>query len=99
VGIFISTIAKTQQQAMFFSWFFSLFALLTSAFFTPISNMPKAIQYVTYINPLRYFMKIVRGIIMKGAFIDALYPEVMALAVFGIIIFSFSWMRFSKRVK
>ena len=99
VGIFISTITKTQQQAMFFSWFFSLFAMLTSGFFTPIANMPRSIQYLTYLNPLRYFMKIVRGIIMKGASIDVLYPEVMALVIFGIVIFSFSWMRFSKRVK
>ena len=99
VGIFISTITKTQQQAMFFSWFFSLFAMLTSGFFTPIANMPRSIQYLTYLNPLRYFMKIVRGIIMKGASIDVLYPEVMALVIFGIVIFSFSWMRFSTRVK
>ena len=99
VGIFISTVTKTQQQAMFFSWFFSIFALLTSGFFTPIANMPRSIQYLTYINPLRYFMKIVRGIIMKGASIDVLYPEVMAMVIFGLVIFSFSWMRFSKRVK
>jgi ABC-2 type transport system permease protein len=99
VGIFISTVTKTQQQAMFFSWFFSIFALLTSGFFTPIANMPRSIQYLTYINPLRYFMKIVRGIIMKGASIDILYPEVMAMVIFGLVVFSFSWMWFSKRVK
>lgn len=99
VGIFISTVTRTQQQAMFFSWFFSIFALLTSGFFTPIANMPQLIQYLTYINPLRYFMKIVRGIIMKGASIDVLYPEVMAMVIFGLVVFSFSWMRFSKRVK
>jgi ABC-2 type transport system permease protein len=99
VGIFISTLTKTQQQAMFFSWFFSIFALLTSGFFTPIANMPRLIQYLTYINPLRYFMKIVRGIIMKGASIDILYPEVMAMVIFGLVVFTSSWLRFSKRVK
>ena len=99
VGIFISTITKTQQQAMFFSWFFALFALLTSGFFTPIANMPKSVQYLTYLNPLRYFMKIVRGIIMKGAGLDVLYPEAIALVIFGVIIFTSSWLRFSKRVK
>jgi ABC-2 type transport system permease protein len=99
VGIFISTMTKTQQQAMFFSWFFAIFALLTSGFFTPIANMPRLIQYLTYINPLRYFMKIVRAIIMKGASLDVLYPEVIALVIFGMVVFSFSWMRFSKRVK
>ncbi len=99
VGIFISTVTRTQQQAMFFSWFFSIFALLTSGFFTPIANMPRLIQYLTYINPLRYFMKIVRGIIMKGASIDVLYPEVMAMVIFGLVVFTSSWLRFSKRVK
>jgi len=99
VGIFISTITRTQQQAMFFSWFFALFALLTSGFFTPIANMPKSVQYLTYLNPLRYFMKIVRGIIMKGAGLDVLYPEAIAMVIFGVVIFTSSWLRFSKRVK
>ncbi|UCD18311.1 MAG: ABC transporter permease [Candidatus Zixiibacteriota bacterium] len=98
VGMFISTITKTQQQAMFFAWFFSIFTIITSGFFIPIPNMPKLIQYVTYLNPLRYFMKIVRGIMMKGAALDVLYPEVLAMLIFGAIIFSFSWIRFSKRI-
>ena len=61
-GMFISTVCSTQQQSMFFAWFFSLFAILTSGFVTPIENMPKAIQYLTYLNPLRYFIKCIRGI-------------------------------------
>jgi ABC-2 type transport system permease protein len=99
VGMFISTATKTQQQAMFLSWFFSIFAILTSGFFIPIANMPQFVQYLTYANPLRYFMKIVRAIMMKGASMDALYPDIAAMIIFGIVIFSFSWMRFSKRVK
>ncbi|MFH1221098.1 MAG: ABC transporter permease [Candidatus Eisenbacteria bacterium] len=98
-GILISTVTRTQQQAMFFSWFFSLFAILTSGFFTPISNMPRLVQYITYANPMRYFLKIVRGIIMKGASIDVLYPEVISMVIFGLVVFGFSWVRFSKRVK
>jgi ABC-2 type transport system permease protein len=98
-GMFISTISSSQQQAMFFAWFFSIFALLTSGFFTPIANMPDVIQYMTYINPLRYFMKIVRAIMMKGASIDTLYPEVMAMMAFGMVVFTSAWLRFSKRVK
>jgi ABC-2 type transport system permease protein len=97
VGMLISTVTRTQQQAMFFSWFFSLFAILTSGFFTPISNMPRVVQYITYANPLRFFLAIVRGIIMKGASIDSLYPEVISLVVFGAIVFGFSWVRLSKR--
>ena len=99
VGMFISTISGSQQQAMFFAWFFSIFALLTSGFFTPIANMPQSIQYLTYLNPLRYFMKIVRSIMMKGASLDALYPEVIAMVIFGAVLFTSSWLRFSKRVK
>ena len=98
-GMFISTITHTQQQAMFFTWFFTIFAILTSGFFTPIANMPQSVQYLTYLNPLRYFIKVVRGIIMKGASLDVLYPEAIAMVIFGVVIFSLSWMRFSKRVK
>jgi ABC-2 type transport system permease protein len=99
VGMFVSTVTKTQQQAMFFAWFFMIFAILTSGFFTPISNMPQSVQYLTYLNPLRYFIVIVRGIMMKGAGLDVLYPQVLALIVFGLVIFTFSALRFSKRVK
>lgn len=99
VGMFISTATKTQQQAMFFSWFFSIFTILTSGFFIPIANMPMVVQYLTFINPLRYYMKIVRAIMMKGASVDVLYAEIAAMILFGLVVFSFSWMRFSKRVK
>jgi ABC-2 type transport system permease protein len=99
VGMFISTVTKTQQQAMFFTWFFTVFTILTSGFFTPISNMPEIVQYITYLNPLRYFMVIVRGIMMKGSGITVLYPEIIGIIVFGLVIFTMSWLRFSKRVK
>ncbi len=99
IGMFISTVSKTQQQAMFYAWFFSVFAILTSGFFTPIENMPQSVQYITYLNPLRYFMKIVRGIMMKAATLEHLYVEVAAMIIFGLVIFTFSWMRFSKRTK
>jgi ABC-2 type transport system permease protein len=99
VGMFISTISHTQQQAMFFGWFFSVFTILTSGFFTPIENMPMVVRYITLANPLQYFMKIVRGIIMKGAGIGDLYPEILAMFIFGTVIFTFSWIRFSKRTK
>ena len=99
MGMFISTISSSQQQAMFFTWFFTIFAIMTSGFFTPIGNMPQVLQYLTYLNPLRYFMKIVRAIMMKGAGLDVLYPEVIAMIIFGLVLFTFSVLRFSKRVK
>jgi ABC-2 type transport system permease protein len=99
IGMFVSTISKTQQQAMFLTWFFSIFAIMTSGFFAPIANMPQSIQYLTYLNPLRYFMKIVRAIMMKGATLNDLYPEALAMMAFGMAIFTSAWLRFSKRVK
>jgi ABC-2 type transport system permease protein len=98
-GLFFSTISRTQQQAMFYAWFFTMFTILTSGFFSPIENMPKVVQYITYANPLRYFMKIVRGIMMKGAGVGELYPEILAMLAFGAVIFASSWVRFSKRIK
>jgi len=97
-GMFISTVTKTQQQAMFFSWFFSVFAIMTGGLFIPIANMPQSVQYLTYINPLRYFMVIVRGIMMKDASLDILAPEAFAMVIFGLVVFMFSWLRFSKRI-
>lgn len=97
MGMFISTVTSTQQQAMFFAWFFAIFAIMTSGFFTPIDNMPEAVQYMTYLNPLRFYMRIVRGIMMKGAGVDTLSRDIIALVVYSAVIFSFAWMRFSKR--
>ena len=97
IGMFFSTITSTQQQAMFFAWFFSIFAILTSGFFTPIANMPQAVQYVTYLNPMRYFMVIVRGIMMKGAGVTDLWPEILATAAYGVAIFVFAISQFKKR--
>jgi ABC-2 type transport system permease protein len=97
LGMFFSTVTSTQQQAMFLAWFFSVFALLTSGFFTPISNMPTLVQYVTYLNPMRYFMTIVRGVMMKGAGVRELLPNIYPLVIYGVLTFTFSVMRFTKR--
>ena len=97
VGLFFSTVTSTQQQAMFFAWFFSVFAILTSGFFTPISNMPQWTQYITYINPMRYFIIITRGVMMKGAGLVEMLPQIVPMIIFGVVIFSFATMRFSKR--
>ena len=98
LGMFISTVTSTQQQAMFIAWFVSIFAILTSGFFTPVANMPQSVQYITYLNPLRYFVEIVRGIMMKGAGISDLWPDIVAITIYGVTIFSMAMLRFSKRV-
>lgn len=98
MGLFFSNITSTQQQAMFFAWFFSVFAILTSGFFTPISNMPVVMQYVTYLNPMRYFIEITRAIMMKGAGLGDLTFQVGILVLYGVVVFGLSALRFSKRV-
>ena len=66
IGLFISTISATQQQAMMTTFFFILPFLMLSGFVFPIANMPEVVQWLTYLNPLRYFLVIVRGIFLKG---------------------------------
>jgi ABC-2 type transport system permease protein len=97
IGLFFSTVTSTQQQAMFFAWFFSVFAILTSGFFTPIANMPHWVQYITYLNPMRYFVSIVRGIMMKASGVMDLHTNIVALVIFGVVIFTIAALRFHKR--
>jgi ABC-2 type transport system permease protein len=97
-GLFLSTISQTQQQAMMGSFFFSTPAFMLSGFAFPIRNMPVAVQYLTYLNPIRYFIEIVRGIFLKGAGVDVLWPQMAAMAVYGITVLSLSAMRFQKKL-
>jgi ABC-2 type transport system permease protein len=98
IGLFISTISHTQQQAMMTSFFFFMPALLLSGFSFPIRNMPVPAQYLTYLDPLRYFMEIVRSVFLKGVGIEVLWPQVLALFLFGITILGLSALRFHKRL-
>jgi ABC-2 type transport system permease protein len=98
LGVFISTTVKTQQQALFFCWFFIIFALLMSGFFFPIENMPESLQYLTYLDPLRYFISVMRELILKGAGFKQMWQEMAALIIFGAVIFSLSVLRFQKRI-
>jgi ABC-2 type transport system permease protein len=97
-GLFLSTISQTQQQAMMGSFFFSTPAFMLSDFAFPIRNMPVAVQYLTYLNPIRYFIEIVRGIFLKGAGVDVLWPQMAALTVYGVTVLSLSAMRFQKKL-
>jgi ABC-2 type transport system permease protein len=98
IGLFISTISKTPQQAIMASFFFFQPAILLSGFVTPIENMPRIFQYITYANPLRYFLVVVRGIFLKGVGISILWPEVLSLLILGTLIFAVSASRFKKRM-
>jgi ABC-2 type transport system permease protein len=99
VGLFISTVSKTQQQAMMSSFFFTMPAVMLSGFVFPIENMPKAIQFLTYINPVKYFLTIVNGIFLKGTGLSILWPNMLALGGIGFIILFISVMRFKKRLE
>jgi drug efflux transport system permease protein len=98
IGLFISTISHTQQQAMMSSFFFTMPAFMLSGFAFPIRNMPVIVQYVTYLNPLRYFMEIVRGIFLKGIGFSILWPQLLILLLYGVLILGVSALRFHKRL-
>ena len=97
LGLFISTISDTQQQAMMTSTFFFLTPMLyLSGFIFPIENMPQVIQPVTYLIPLRYFLVIVRGIFLKGIGLDVLWPQAAALGAWGLVVISLAVARSRK---
>jgi len=98
IGLFISTISSTQQQAMMTTFFFILPFFMLSGFVFPIDNMPEVVQWLTLLNPLRYFLVIVRGIFLKGVAMDVLWPQFLALAILGGLVFSGAIMRFRKRL-
>jgi ABC-2 type transport system permease protein len=99
IGLFISTVSQTQQQALMSTFFFFLPAVLLSGFMFPIANMPEAIQWLTYVNPLRYYLVIVRGIFLKGSGPAVLWPQMLALAGLGAAVFAVSTLRFRKRLE
>jgi ABC-2 type transport system permease protein len=99
IGLFISTISHTQQQAMMTMFFFFIPAILLSGFVFPIANMPEVVQYLSYADPLRYFLIIIRGIFLKGNGFKILWPQMLALAILGTIVFTFSSLRFKKRLE
>jgi len=99
LGLFISTISRTQQQAMMTAFFFILPAMLLSGIFSPIESMPQIIQYMTLFNPLRYFSKAVRGILLKGNGPSILWPQILALLIFGFAAIILSSLRFKKHLE
>lgn len=98
IGLFISTVSNTQQQAMMTTFFFILPFFMLSGLIFPIANMPQIIQWFTYLNPLRYFLVIIRGIFLKGVGLNVLWPQFMALTILGMIVFTGSVRFFRKRL-
>ena len=96
IGLFISTISATQQEAMMSTFLFIFPANLLSGLIFPIANMPKIVQLITYLNPLRYFVVILRGIFLKGTGLAILWPQILILFFLGVAILSISIWRFKK---
>ena len=96
IGLFISTVSRTQQQAMMSAFFFQFPAVLLSGFVFPITNMPEVVQWLTYLNPLRYFLIVIRGIFLKGVGLNILWPQMAALAGMGLLILWLASRRFRK---
>lgn len=96
IGLFISTISRTQQQAMVSGFFFNMPAITFSGFGTPISSMPEFMQWLTYLNPLRYFLDVLRGVYLKGVGLDVLWPQMAAMALLAFLMLAISVARFHK---
>jgi ABC-2 type transport system permease protein len=100
LGLFVSTISKTQQQAMMIAIFGIMMPMVyLSGFAFPIENMPKIIQYISYLIPLRYFITIIRGVILKGIGFKELWQEATVLLFMGIAILFLSSLRFRKKLE
>ncbi len=98
LGLLISTISQTQQQALLTSFFIMMPAVLLSGFMFPIRNMPWIIQQVAWLIPYRYFLEIVRGIFLRGVGLEVLWPQALALTVFGVVLFTAGAVAFRKRL-
>ena len=96
VGLLISTISQTQQQAMMSTFLFFFPAMLLSGFSFPIANMPPVIQWLTYLNPVAYFLVVVRTIFLKGVGLAYLWPHLLALAAMGLATLWLAVRRFHK---
>lgn len=95
IGLYISTSAKSQQQAMILSVFGVIVPMIyLSGFVFPIENMPKVIQYITFLIPLKYYLVILRGVVLKGVGIAELWDQILILSAYGLLLFFLSSTRF-----
>jgi ABC-2 type transport system permease protein len=96
VGLLISTVSATQQQAMVTAFFFIMPAITFSGFGFPISTMPPWLQYLTYASPLRYFLVVLRGTYLKGVGLNIVWPQMLAMGTFGVALLAVAVLRFHK---
>lgn len=99
IGLFISTVSMTQQQAMVTGFFFIMPSIIFSGFGSPISSMPEFMQLLTYVNPMRYYQTILRSVYLKGVGFDVLWPHMAAMAIIGVTMLTVSVLRFRKSLE
>jgi ABC-2 type transport system permease protein len=98
IGLLASTIANTQQEAMLTVWMTLLPSIFLSGFFFPLEAMPKILQWISYLMPLRYYLVIIRSLLLKGVGIETIRTEVLAMTLFAIGIMTLAALRFHKRL-
>lgn len=98
LGLLISTVAVTQQEAIIFALFYNLPSIFLSGFIYPVAAMPRALQLISYAIPLRYFLIVVRGIVLKAVGVAQLWPEIIALSIFAVVVITAAATRFQKRL-
>lgn len=98
IGLFISTMANTQQQVMFINFFFIILFILMSGLFTPIENMPEWAQYMNIANPMAYFMRVNRMILLKGSGFYDIVTEFVSVSIYAFIILNLAVWRYRKTV-
>jgi ABC-2 type transport system permease protein len=98
IGLLASTIANTQQEAMLTVFMTFLPSIFLSGFFFPLEAMPKVLQWISYVLPLRYYLVIIRSLTLKDVGIQALQTDILALAIFGFVLMALAALRFRKRL-
>ena len=96
MGLFISTLTDTQQQAMFIAWFFMVIFMLMGGIFTPIESMPDWAQSLTLINPIAHFVRVMRMIMLKGSGLKDVLQTIYILSAFAIVMLSLAVWRYKK---
>ena len=96
IGLFISTLVNTQQQAMLLAWFFAIVFIMMSGLFTPVDSMPQWAQMINIINPIAYFIKMIRMIMLKGSGLSDISKPLVAIAVYAVISLSLAVLRYRK---
>jgi ABC-2 type transport system permease protein len=98
IGLFASTIANTQQEAMLTVWMTLLPSIFLSGFFFPLEAMPPVLQWVSYLMPLRYYLVILRALLLKGVGLEMIQTDVLAMTLFAVGIMTAAALRFRKRL-